>query len=164
MLVSVLILQQLRSDRNHNVWNLSNFFSSFPAFLNDETNTTNNTKRPNADGLSAKLHTQQLALSTTQSENASKLHKFQLHRFSQLVLKKKLSTVARAAKELQTQAKEFQSQNTELKQLVDQVEVERNFYFQKLREIEILIDQELAKEGDVNRSFLKTVQSVMYKA
>eukprot|EP01128_Nolandella_sp_AFSM9_P009189 TRINITY_DN5809_c0_g1_i1.p1 TRINITY_DN5809_c0_g1~~TRINITY_DN5809_c0_g1_i1.p1 ORF type:complete len:325 (-),score=55.82 TRINITY_DN5809_c0_g1_i1:99-1073(-) len=102
--------------------------------------------------LAVKLQTNQLALAAAQKKSA--------------LLSRNLTTMAKAAKELQTQTKEFRSQNTELKKMLDQVEVERNFYFEKLREIEIMVDQEMTAgdEQSPASTILTNIQTILYKA
>lgn len=71
------------------------------------------------------------------------------------------------AKKIQAQEKKLVEQERIISQLrqniaelnlqVDNLEKERNFYFEKLRDIEILCD-----ESDPNDPFVKSIQSILY--
>ncbi|CAG8662456.1 2880_t:CDS:2 [Racocetra fulgida] len=55
---------------------------------------------------------------------------------------------------------ELNKENLELKQTIDGLEKERDFYFGKLRDIEILVQQRIDSEPD--NQLLKDIQSILY--
>ncbi|CAG8845749.1 11610_t:CDS:2, partial [Racocetra persica] len=55
---------------------------------------------------------------------------------------------------------ELNKENLELKQTIDGLEKERDFYFGKLRDIEILVQQRIDSEPD--NPLLKDIQSILY--
>ncbi|CAG8705972.1 22663_t:CDS:2 [Cetraspora pellucida] len=55
---------------------------------------------------------------------------------------------------------ELSKENLELKQTIDGLEKERDFYFGKLRDIEILVQQRIDSEPD--NQLLKDIQSILY--
>lgn len=77
--------------------------------------------------------------------------------------------VAQLSKELNESQQEVQSLHDDLREykvLVDTLETERNFYFNKLREIEILSENILQNGADVGDisvvDFVKQVQAILY--
>ncbi|KAJ3062443.1 hypothetical protein HDU98_001695 [Podochytrium sp. JEL0797] len=58
---------------------------------------------------------------------------------------------------------ELKSQNEELKDTVGQVEKERDFYFSKLREIEMYVSQVLDENSVVGKDSMLYIQNIMYK-
>lgn len=54
-------------------------------------------------------------------------------------------------------------QNAELRRLVDELEYERNFYFGKLRQIELLIDDQLPIASESLKAILLKLQEILYK-
>ncbi|KAI8839366.1 calponin homology domain-containing protein [Chytriomyces cf. hyalinus JEL632] len=58
---------------------------------------------------------------------------------------------------------EITIQNTELKNMVEQAEKERNFYFDKLREIEGYVGEMLTNGTNPTTDSLTHIQSIMYK-
>ncbi len=85
--------------------------------------------------------------------------------------RKPISSGPRVDKERQAIEQEYQKmmdqvtqQNMELKMSMEQVEREREFYFTKLREIEVFVQSMLENPGDMaNEMVLKEIQSIMYK-
>lgn len=64
----------------------------------------------------------------------------------------------------QSRLTELSNQNAELKVTIDQVEKEREFYFNKLREIELCVQNTLDNEAEAGiNSTLKEIQTIMYK-
>ncbi|KAL3895797.1 MAG: hypothetical protein SGCHY_004482 [Lobulomycetales sp.] len=66
---------------------------------------------------------------------------------------------------LKEKVNELSSQNSELKVTVDQVEKEREFYFTKLREIEVCVQNAMDAPGVEQplASVLKEIQAIMYQ-
>lgn len=58
----------------------------------------------------------------------------------------------------------WSKQNLELRRLVEALEQERNFYFGKLREIELLCDARLTGQDEAGKEGLREVQRILYKA
>jgi microtubule-associated protein, RP/EB family len=78
------------------------------------------------------------------------------------------TTTADIIKQYKTQIQQVTEQMSELKTVVDQVEKEREFYFGKLREIEVYVQMRLEGivDGDVGgevEKVCKDVQAIMYK-
>ena len=74
------------------------------------------------------------------------------------------SVKAQLEAEYQKIVQDLTSQVNELNAVMDQVTKEREFYFNKLREIEVLVQQNL--DGDIDAtsaSYLKTIQDILYK-
>jgi RP/EB family microtubule-associated protein len=74
------------------------------------------------------------------------------------------SVKAQLEAEYQKIVQDLTSQVNELNGVMDQVTKEREFYFNKLREIEVLVQQNL--DGDIDAtsaSYLKTIQDILYK-
>lgn len=58
----------------------------------------------------------------------------------------------------------MKAQVTELKVTVDGLEKERDFYFGKLREIEILVQEQLeTSQGDTDGECIKEIQAILYR-
>ncbi|KAJ3073367.1 hypothetical protein HDU98_001716 [Podochytrium sp. JEL0797] len=80
------------------------------------------------------------------------------------------STMPTAAKRQQEMEEEYQrnmeemtNQAMELKVTVDQVEKEREFYFTKLREIELFVQEQMERGGMAVGEVLEQIQAIMYK-
>lgn len=59
----------------------------------------------------------------------------------------------------------LQSENTQLKQTVEGLERERDFYFSKLRDIELLVQQAVEQDPDVEKDengLVKLIQAILY--
>ncbi|KAJ3024189.1 UNVERIFIED_CONTAM: hypothetical protein HDU68_008279 [Siphonaria sp. JEL0065] len=82
--------------------------------------------------------------------------------FGAAVASSKGSAVAPAA-EYQKKLLEMTQHAEELKDTVGQVEKERDFYFAKLREIEMFVSGQLEENGVANKEALTFIQNIMYK-
>ncbi|CAO3637181.1 unnamed protein product [Mucor fragilis] len=58
---------------------------------------------------------------------------------------------------------DLKAQVTELKVTVDGLEKERDFYFGKLREIEILVQEQLENSQDTDGECIKEIQAILYR-
>ena len=59
----------------------------------------------------------------------------------------------------------LQSENTQLKQTVEGLERERDFYFSKLRDIELLVQQAVEQDPEVEKDengLVKLIQAILY--
>ena len=59
----------------------------------------------------------------------------------------------------------LQSENTQLKQTVEGLERERDFYFSKLRDIELLVQQAVEQDPEVEKDengLVKLTQAILY--
>ena len=57
------------------------------------------------------------------------------------------------------------AENTQLKQTVEGLERERDFYFSKLRDIELLLQQAIEQDPKVeeaDESLVKSIQTILY--
>lgn len=77
----------------------------------------------------------------------------------------KRASASEPALALKEKVNELSSQNSELKVTVDQVEKEREFYFTKLREIEVCVQNAMDAPGVEQplASVLKEIQAIMYQ-
>ncbi|KAI9340532.1 calponin homology domain-containing protein [Obelidium mucronatum] len=75
----------------------------------------------------------------------------------------KSAPLAAPAAEYQKKLAEVTQHAEELKETVGQVEKERDFYFAKLREIEMFVSGQLEEGGSGNKESLTYIQNIMYK-
>ncbi|KAI8865314.1 hypothetical protein GQ42DRAFT_129639 [Ramicandelaber brevisporus] len=63
---------------------------------------------------------------------------------------------------LQSQINSLTEQNTKLKVTVDSLERERDFYFNKLREVEVFTQSLQASEGSIEAELVAQIQAILY--
>ena len=65
--------------------------------------------------------------------------------------------------EYQVMIEDLSAQTNELKATLDQVEKEREFYFNKLREIEVFVNNAMEQDVSDAAKLVKDIQEIMYK-